>query len=121
MSSLITSIPNAILFVLDPNNEDVNVPSYIDGELIAATETCVSIGTQTEIDGETQVSLIFDREEGDSILIFSGSIIVPTGTIAIVNSYFHRLLIENVQTKTVDINIYVNDSSYPSEVIVQVM
>jgi hypothetical protein len=57
MNRAVLSPPNAILFVFDPTNKDVVVPPYVDGELTAATANCVSVGTQADVDGDTEVSL----------------------------------------------------------------
>jgi hypothetical protein len=41
--------PYAILFVFDPSNKDMVVPSRLDGELTAATANCVPVETQADI------------------------------------------------------------------------
>lgn len=57
MSSVTVGPQNAILFLFDPTDKNVVVPAYVDGELIASTKTCISVGTQAPVDGDAEVSL----------------------------------------------------------------
>jgi len=57
MSTVTLTPPNAILFVFDPSNQNVTVPDYVNAQLIAANATCISVGTQAPVDGDTVVSL----------------------------------------------------------------
>jgi hypothetical protein len=119
MTSVAISPPNAIVFVLDPANKKAVIPEYLAGNLIAATETCVSVGTQDSVDGETQVTLKFD----DSTLpflhpIFSGAVATPNGKIAIVTAELQRVLELDVPTEKVSISIWVDDLQNPARVIV---
>jgi hypothetical protein len=51
------SPPNSILFVV--TGEAPEVPGQT-GDLVSATDTCVSIGTLMEFDGETEIEITDD-------------------------------------------------------------
>lgn len=120
MSTTTASPPNAILFVLDPTNKDTVVPPYVDGELTAATATCISVGTQASVDGETEVSLHLDTASPTNLYqAFVGSLIAPGGAVAVVTSQFERLLEQEVPNGTVGVSLWVDDLRNPSRVVVQ--
>lgn len=121
MSSVTITPPNGILFVFDPTNKNVLVPEYIDGELTASTETCVSVGTQAPVDGETEVSLsASDVPPVGMQQAFLGSIVSPGGKIAIVTAEFHRVLELDVPKGNVGMSIWVNDHRNPSQIVVNI-
>lgn len=121
MNSVTIGPPNAILFVFDPTDKNVIVPRYIDGVLTAATETCVSVGTQEPVDGNTEVSLEFgDGTPSLLYQVFVGSILTPGGKIAVVTSEFHRVLELDVTKGKVGLSIWVDDLRNPARVVVNV-
>lgn len=121
MSNATISPPNAILFVFDPTNKDIVVPPYVDGEITAATETCVSVGTQASVDGETEVSLDLDNATpSDLHQAFFGSIVTPGGKIAVVTSKFERVLELDVPKGKANVSVWVDDLRNPAQVTVLV-
>jgi len=121
MFKAVLSPPNAILFVFDPTNADVVIPPYVDGELTAATETCVSVGTQADVDGETEVFLEMAAvTQPDLQQVFAGSVAAPGGKVAVVTSEFHRLLELDVPKGGVEIVIWTDDLRNPARVVVNV-
>jgi hypothetical protein len=121
MGSVTISPPNSILFVLDPTNKDVIVPSYINEELIAATETCVSVGTQASVDGEVSVSLDFGSITPSGFYqTFAGNVAAPGGKVAVVTAEFQRLLELDVPKGKVDLVIWVDDLHNPAQVTVSI-
>jgi hypothetical protein len=117
----VISPPNAILFVFDPTNKDVLIPSYVDGELTAATETCVSVGTQTEVDGDVEISLaISGAVPLDLQQVFFGTVATPGGKVAVVTSRFQRVLELNVPASAVELSIWTDDLRNPARVVVNI-
>ena len=114
--------PNAIFFVFDLANKKVQVPEYINGVLTAANESCVSIGTQAEVDGEVTVKLSdkFSESEKDSCeVVFNGFIVTPGKKIAIVTSELDKVLEMDVRDRKTHVKIWVDDLNYPSVVLVE--
>lgn len=121
MSSVSISPPNGILFLLDPTNRDVVVPPYVDGELTASTESCISVGTQAPIDGETEVALsTSDAPLPGLNLAFSGSVLCPNGKIAVVTAEFQNVLEVDVPEGNIRVSIWVDDLEHPSKVVINI-
>ena len=115
--------PNAILFIFDISNESVQIPDYIDGRLISANETCISVGTQAEIDGEVVVSLLDINLALDTNKFqqeFVGSILTPGSKLAIVTAEMDIVLQKDIQRDSTEVSIWVDDFRCPSAVIVTV-
>jgi len=111
------AVPNAILFVLDPTNKEAVVPQY-DG-LVSRTDTCVSVGTQADVDGETEVS-IGRTVPTDLELAFDGSIETPGRSIAVWTSERTPIGRLDELSPTTHFAIWVDDNKWPSQVVVVV-
>lgn len=111
------AVPNAILFVLDPSNGAAVVPEY--GGLISRTDTCVSVGTQADVDGETEISLGCTAP-ADLKLVFDGIIQTPSRSIAIWTSEGTSLGRIDALNPTTNFAIWVDDNKCPSRVVVVV-
>jgi hypothetical protein len=121
MLRVVLSPPNAILFVLDPENKDVVIPPYVDRRLTAATSTCISVGTQAEVDGDTEISLeILGAAPVDLHRAHFGTIGTPSGRVAVVTAQFQRLLELNVPVGAVEVSIWADDLRNPGRVAVGV-
>jgi hypothetical protein len=121
MARAVLSPPNAILFVFDPTNTDVAVPPYVDGQLTAATATCVSVGTQADVDGDTEVSLhAASAIPADLQRAFVGAIATPGRRLAVVTSQLERVLDIEVPDKTAELSIWVDDLRNPAQVAIGV-
>ena len=99
MSEVTLPVPNALLFVLDPNHQDVQVPEYASGALVAANATCASIATLADVDGEVTVRLI-ERDGATPterfVVVFDGTLETPSRRVAIVTSQFESVLEQEV-------------------------
>ena len=121
MGTITISPENAILFVFDPASKNVLIPPYVDGELIAANPTCVSIGTQAPVDGETEVTMSLSNAAHPGLhRAFVGRIVTPNGIVAINTASFERVLEFEVAKTSVDLCVWVDDLRNPSQVIVEV-
>lgn len=115
-------ISNAIVFVFDLANKRVQVPEYIDGVLTASNKSCVSVGTQSEVDGEVTVKLsgnLLDSEKDLYEVVFRGAIETPNKKIAVVTSELDKILEMDVQSKETEVVISVDDLKHPSVVLVE--
>lgn len=111
------AVPHAIVFVLDPNHKGVEVPKY--SGLVSHSNTCVSVGTQADMDGETDVTL--DRDlNGLLNCVFEGEIHTPTGSIAVVTSGILTLARLDGLEATTRFSVWVDDVKWPSRVSVVV-
>lgn len=123
MMEAIISVPNAILFVLDPGNKDVSVPEYRPDQATAANATCVSVKTLAEVDGDVSVRLEHPRTASTNeptTMVFDGEIETPGKVLAIVTSLFEKVLETHVQEFITRISISVDDPDAPSVVTLRV-
>jgi hypothetical protein len=121
MSTIKLSPPNAILFVFDVTNKDVNVPQYIDGRLVASNNTCISIGTQAPVDGETTVSLekrLQDVATHGPHRVFEGRVECPGRKIAVTTSELKTVLTWDLEDTSAQVEIWVDDLHNPARVAV---
>lgn len=114
-------VPNSIIFIFDLANEDIMIPEYNDGILISSTKSCLSVGTQAEVDGEVTIKLINRSENSDKDLcevVFSGVIETPSQKISVVTSELEKIFEMDVQAKQTEIIIAVDDLQFPSIVLI---
>lgn len=111
------AVPNAILFVLDPSNKKLAIPEYEN--LVSHTDSCVSVGTQADVDGETEVTLDSVVSEGLSCA-FEGEVQTPGCSIAVETSGGTSLERLDGLTQCTRISIWVDDMKWPSRISVVV-
>jgi hypothetical protein len=108
-----------IVFVMDCSNDAVEVPQYDPEHVTASNDTCVSVRTIADVDGEVTVFLA-DRPpsdaEGLGRHVFTGGIQVPSGTVAVVTSENEKLLEYSIGKKTVELQVFVDDEDHPAQV-----
>lgn len=115
--SMKLAVPNAILFILDPSNEAAAIPEY--EALVSHSDSCVSVGTQADVDGETEVSLSFVGPSGLS-LVFDGHVQTPTGSIGVMTSEGASLGSIDGLTPRTRVAVWVDDDKWPSRVAIVV-
>ena len=121
MDSVITSVHHGIVFILDPRNKDVQIPEYIKNELVAATDSCISVVTQAEVDGEVEIILAFsEAAPSDLIHIARGTLRVPHGTLAVDTADEGILFERDVPKGRATVSIWVDDMTHPTRVFINV-
>jgi hypothetical protein len=121
MKSIKNEIAHAIIFINDPNNSDIEIPEYKNDTIISFNKDCISVGTQSPYDGETEIILAhFGEIESGLIKIFSGKILSHSGKLAVFSSENKNLL--EIDTKVGDILIVINVDNiyYPSKIVIEV-
>jgi hypothetical protein len=119
MSTITLSPRNSIVFVYDSSHRSVEVPTYVAGDLVAASQTCVSIGTLAEIDGETTITLA-DSIDGISVgeLFFDGVLLTPGHEVSVCTSENEKLLTLPIKASHARVRVFANDPSEPDEIVV---
>lgn len=113
--------PNSIVFILDPNNLAARIPEYLDGQLISSNNDCISIGTQFEAEGDTDIFL--DDAEiicSENDAKFEACINTPSREIAIVNSHNEVILKKQVNKERTLVKIYANDDMFPDLISIKI-
>lgn len=111
--------PNSIVIIEDISGGEV--PDLIKGSCIAATASCIAVGTLCEIDGETEFRL-GTRSEVDpgTPPIFQGRLKTPSRKVAIRSVPNDIILEMPVPQPEVTISIWVNHPIEPDQVIIGV-
>lgn len=116
------SISNAIIFLYDLASEDIQIPEYIDDVLVSANEKCVSIGTQTDVDGDVTIRLSNQIDASDKKSckqVFDGFVSTPGKKLAISTSEDEAILQTDVKEEKTQVFVWVDDSGFPSMVLVE--
>lgn len=113
------SPPNSVLFIADPDNRDVLVPTEFSSPSgVDSTETCVAVGTLMEFDGETEVTIGPRAAVApDRAAVFDGRVLTPTGIIALETAPRDELYRMKVGATT-RICVWTNRNQEPDEIII---
>lgn len=116
------SIPNAIIFLYDLASKDIKIPEYIDNVLVTANQKCISIGTQADVDGDVTIRLssqINDADKKSCEQVFGGLISTPGKKLAVSISEDEAILQVNVKGRKTQVFVWVDDSDFPSLVLIE--
>lgn len=109
--------PNSLVLVGDPSGEP---PASMAGGLVAATTSCIAVGTLASDDGPTRVRLI-DAEFGADLpplLAFDGLVDLP-GNRLVVTSVLDEIYLEHaVAEAALVVQIWVNHPNEPDQIVV---
>jgi hypothetical protein len=106
--------PNSLLLIMDRSVGQV--PDSMAEGLVASTATCVAIGTLSEHDGITHVTLDDTSESSDSAPTFDGVLDTPDRKLAVCSVLDEVVLEIAVATERTRIRIWTNDPAEPSEI-----
>jgi len=112
--------PNSVLLIMDRSVGQV--PESMEGSLIAATPTCVAIGTLSEHDGTTHVTLDSSpppSEQGTPV--FVAVLDTPGRHVAVCSVFDEAVLEVEVETERTRVLIWANDQAEPSEIRITVL
>lgn len=112
---------NSLILVMDQSVGEV--PESMSNALVAATPSCIAVGTLSEYDGETQVSLS-DESSPDKLglsLVFDGVLETPTRKLSVCSVLDETLVTLDVPTEASRVQIWANDDKEPNEIDVVVI
>ena len=115
--SMTFSPPNSLILVMD--HEAGVLPDQIGDELVAATDSCLAIGTLAALDGESTIILTDDLdglEIGD--LVFDGTLSTPNLELSVCDVRNAKLLTLPVQESSTRVQAFANDPSEPNMIVV---
>ncbi|MGY3230959.1 hypothetical protein ACVWWJ_002443 [Luteibacter sp. HA06] len=121
VGSVIRNIPHGILFVMDPGNQDVLIPEYVEHHLVASNDSCLSIATQAPCDGDTEVSLILHGSAPLGLFRLGvWDLGVPNGVIAVTTSDDEMLFECQVPIGHASMSVWVDDHRWPAKVCINI-
>lgn len=114
------SAPNSLLLVFDPDLGEL--PSPMDGEAIAATDSAIVIGALSEFDGESQITVASASNVRFDVTLqprWRGTL-RTVGRLAIM-TVSQEIGIEIPAPFKVDVAVLTNDPSEPDQIWVLVL
>jgi hypothetical protein len=108
--------PNSLVLVMDHTLG--NVPDSMNQNLVASTQSCVAVGTLSEADGETFLSL---SDETPSRLpnrapVFDGVLPTPSKRVSVCSVRDEPLLLLDVPASRTRVRVWANHTSEPNEI-----
>jgi hypothetical protein len=110
--------PNSLVLVMDPSVGEV--PEIMAGGSIAASRSCVAVGTLCEVDGSTRISLGATNSglEGHR-LAFDGVLETPGRRIAVMSVTDEVLIQMPVESDQTRVRVWTNDDREPSDIDIE--
>jgi hypothetical protein len=110
-------VPNAILFIMGADTNDI--PEIERGASVWSTPTCIAVGCQPDVDGETSVTLAsVDQINMADEPVFDGELATPTRLIAVDVVPGKKILQENVSAARIRLRIWTNHPTAPDRVTI---
>lgn len=106
----------------DYDSSEVEIPEYDPDSVVSVCETCLSIRTIADVDGDVTITLSNTTPESIRKAyqeVFSGQIQIFGSEIAVVNSANERLLAIAMVGPMVRISVFVDDNVHPEKVWVE--
>lgn len=99
------------------------IPETMDGRLVAATPTCVAVGTLSEQDGDTSLSLSDEAAPFGFVAapVFEGVLRTPSRVLSVCSVPDDVLLEMTVPSDQTRVRIYANDATEPDSISVVVV
>lgn len=117
MKSARVSPPNSIIFITDLEGGDVPVADRPNP--IMFTESCISVTTLMEYDGETQITLTPLSEcRRDDPAAFDGRIDTPTGHLTVTVVAWDIVLQDHSGSPRTRVVIWTNHPREPDEIVI---
>jgi hypothetical protein len=109
--------PNSLILVMDRAGGEI--PDSMAGSLVASTPTCIAVGTLSEHDGTTRVSL--DKTsvpQSGCTLVFDGVLYTPSRELVVCSVLDEIILNCAVAAERTRIQVWANDRVEPSEIFI---
>jgi hypothetical protein len=116
--SIRVNAPNSVLLLMDPQSADI--PETMAGGHVAATESCIAIGTISELDGSVLVEVLDERHGNRKELHKLGdwSIRVQNSRLAVCSIHLEELLSIRLQSTVAKLELWANDLVEPDHIVV---
>lgn len=114
--------PNSIILIMASDNQII--PSSMRESVISVTEFCICIGTLSELDGDTSVSICRALEAEESTLnehshkIFSGHIYSQDGKFGVFTSHLDKIIDVPCEDRKLKLTIMINDLREPDSILI---
>ena len=109
---------NSLILVMDRSVGEV--PKSMNKMLVASTPSCLAVGTLSEHDGETLISLSDETPPlGDNLsLIFDDVLKTPTRKLSVCSVLDETLIALDVTTENTRLQVWANANAEPDQVYI---
>jgi hypothetical protein len=110
--------PNSVVLLGDAVTADV--PRTLAGGLVAATESCIAVGTRSEADGETHVIVAERLDATDPPLdeAFCGTLSTPNRRLHVFNVHGVSYLEVTLGSEINNLRVLVDDRVEPAWIVI---
>jgi hypothetical protein len=114
------TLPNSLILVMDQTVG--KVPDSMNQSLVAATTTCVAVGTVSETDAQTFISLSDEipPRMSKQVLAFDGVLPTPSRRLSVCSVHDDALLVLDVAGNNTRVRIWADHPAEPNEIWVVV-
>jgi hypothetical protein len=109
---------NSLVLIMDPTIGDV--PESMHGSLVAATSSCVAVGTRSELDGETRISIsdepLATECASEQYTVFDGLLDTPSKRVSVCTVHDQPIMALDVPGTTTRVQIWANHDSEPDDI-----
>lgn len=110
-----------MLFIQDPESKGVNIPEYVKNEIVAATDSCISVATQAPCDGDVEVALTQTKATlGNLLRLGSWELSTASGRLAVVAADDELILEQRVPRARTTVSVWVDDLKGPAKVSINI-
>ena len=113
-----TKPPDSLILIADSGSGGV-IPESMSGSLVAWTDSCVAVGCQSDIDGDTEFTLGETKDvDPGGRPAFQGKLKTPNLKLALRTVLGETILETPVAAQDTMVRVWANDLSEPDHVIV---
>jgi len=111
--------PNSLLLLMDQATGEI--PDIIGERLVAATSSCVAVGTLSEQDGTTRLTLTDEpAPEDDAAPVYDGVIATPARKLAACTVLLETIVEIDVPSQATRVRVWANHATEPDDIRVLV-
>ncbi|MBB3344740.1 hypothetical protein [Luteimonas sp. RC10] len=115
--SVALSPQNSLILVM--GHELGEIPDYFGSELVAATGSCLAIGTLAAPDGETAITFADSTEDIEGVeLVYDGVLSTPNKEVAVCDVLGEKLIVMPSAASFTRIKIFANDLTEPDQIVI---
>ena len=98
------------------------IPASMSGKLVVATPSCIAVGTLSEFDGETSITLTDEQQpmciDNELHVVFTGHLETQNLEVSVRNVLDESILTMSTKSKLSEVQICANDNSEPNKLII---
>jgi hypothetical protein len=113
---------NSVLVIMDKAGGEI--PESMNHKLVVATPSCIAVGTLSQADGETSVTLTDETMQPQRLSglekVFSGVLATPTKEVHIFTVLLHSVLTLSVRNTQSNVEVWANSDTEPDKLCVAI-